>query len=267
MAENWGPMSSSFRHPEILRLARQNGEVTVDGLAAHFDVTLQTIRRDLADLASNGQLERVHGGAVLPSGISNIAYEERRQVNKSAKRLIGECCAALLPENACLFLGIGTTSEAVAQALQAHRNMMIVTNNTNVARMLSAQNDTSVILTGGTMRAADGGLTGPLTLASLQNFSFDAAVMGCSAIDPTGQLADFDLDEVRVSQCVLEQTRHSILVADHSKFARHAPVRLGPITYFDAVISDAALSPVLTRECAEKQTEVHISQLDETSSR
>src|SRR6056300_1151393 len=71
-------MSQTFRHPEILEIARREGKVTVEGLARHFDVTLQTIRRDLTDLADAGRLARVHGGAVLPSGTTNIDYEERR---------------------------------------------------------------------------------------------------------------------------------------------------------------------------------------------
>ena len=69
-------MSQTIRHPEILGLARRDGKVTVEHLAEHFGVTLQTIRRDLSDLADAGRLERVHGGAVLPSGTSNIGYQD-----------------------------------------------------------------------------------------------------------------------------------------------------------------------------------------------
>ena len=74
------PMTRNFRHPEILQIARRTGKVTVDGLAEHFDVTLQTIRRDLTELADAGALVRVHGGAVLPSGTTNIGYKERRNI-------------------------------------------------------------------------------------------------------------------------------------------------------------------------------------------
>ncbi|MFN3497306.1 MAG: DeoR family transcriptional regulator, partial [Pannonibacter indicus] len=93
-------MSQSFRQPEILELARQQGKVTVEELAAHFGVTVQTIRRDLADLADSGRLERVHGGAILPSGVSNIGYEDRRSLNREAKAAIAEACAKAIPENA-----------------------------------------------------------------------------------------------------------------------------------------------------------------------
>lgn len=122
-------MSQTIRHPEILEMARREGKVTVDGLAAFFGVTLQTIRRDLTDLADSGQLERVHGGAVLPSGTTNIGYEERRVLNPGSKAAIARACAEQIPDNISLFLNIGTSTEAVAHALHGHRNLMVVTNN------------------------------------------------------------------------------------------------------------------------------------------
>jgi DeoR family transcriptional regulator, glycerol-3-phosphate regulon repressor len=90
-------MSQTFRHPEILEIARREGKVTVERLADHFGVTLQTIRRDLSDLAETGRLQRVHGGAVLPSGTTNIAYEERRSLNHDGKAAIARACARASP--------------------------------------------------------------------------------------------------------------------------------------------------------------------------
>ncbi len=78
-------MVSNFRQREILEIAREEGKVTVDGLAEMYDVTVQTIRRDLAELSESGRLERVHGGAVVPSGVVNIIYEERRRLNDPAR--------------------------------------------------------------------------------------------------------------------------------------------------------------------------------------
>ena len=109
-------MSQTIRHPEIIEIARRDGKVTVEDLSAHFGVTLQTIRRDLTDLAEAGRLERVHGGAVLPSGTSNIGYDERRQLNAEAKDAIGAACARAIPNKCSVFLNIGTTTEAVAWA-------------------------------------------------------------------------------------------------------------------------------------------------------
>ena len=110
-------MALSFRQTEILALARSEGRVVVEALAERFGVTLQTIRRDLTELAEAGHLDRVHGGAVLRSGVSNIGYEERRALHDAAKAAIGRACAQAIPDNCSMIVNLGTTTEAVAQAL------------------------------------------------------------------------------------------------------------------------------------------------------
>lgn len=249
-------MSQTLRHPEILDIARREGKVTVDGLARHFDVTLQTIRRDLAELAESGLLERVHGGAVLPSGTSNIGYDERRRLNGEAKAAMGRACAALIPSDASVFLAIGTSTEAVARELLRHRNLLAVTNNINVASTLMANPDCQVVLAGGTIRRSDGGIVGPLTQQTLRQFKFDVAVIGCSAVDEEGDLLDFDMQEVGVSQAILAQSRRTILVADHSKFQRTAPVRIASLGDLGAFVTDRALSAALADRCREWGTQV-----------
>ncbi len=249
-------MSQSFRHPEILEIARREGKVTVEGLAAHFGVTLQTIRRDLTDLADAGRLERVHGGAVLSSGTSNIGYEERRSLNTEAKGRIARACAARIPNNSSLFLNIGTSTEAVAQELLHHENLMVVTNNMNVANILVGNPNCEIVVTGGHLRRADGGLVGNLATETIRQFKFDLAVIGCSALDQDGDLLDFDIQEVGVSQAILRQSRKTFLVADHSKFHRSAPARIASLSSVDAFFTDEPLSPDLKRACTDWGTEV-----------
>ncbi|MEL6586911.1 MAG: DeoR/GlpR family DNA-binding transcription regulator [Pseudomonadota bacterium] len=227
----------SFRHPLILDVLRRDGRATVEGLAAALGVTVQTIRRDLSDLAETGHLTRVHGGAVLPSGVTNIAHGDRRALNADAKADIARRAAALIPDRASVFLNIGTTTEAVAQALRTHDGLMVVTNNLNVANIL-AESDADVVVTGGTLRRADGGLTGPLAAAAVARFKVDVAVVGCSALDQDGDLLDFDPSEVEVSQAILRQSRRRILVADQSKLEREAPVRIGTLDQIDIWVSD-----------------------------
>ncbi len=249
-------MSSTFRHPEILEIARREGKVTVEGLAAHFGVTLQTIRRDLTDLAEAGRLERVHGGAVLPSGTSNIGYEERRSLNSAAKAAIARACAARIPNGISIFLNIGTSTEAVAQELLHHEGLMVVTNNMNVANILVANRKCEIIVTGGHLRRADGGLIGNLAAETIRQFKFDLAVIGCSALDRDGDLLDFDIQEVNVSQTILRQSRKTFLVADHTKFARSAPARIASMADLDGVFTDRPLPPDLAAACEGWGTEV-----------
>ncbi|UWQ22075.1 DeoR/GlpR family DNA-binding transcription regulator [Jannaschia sp. W003] len=250
-------MSQAVRHPKILDIARREGGVSVERLSEHFGVTLQTIRRDLAELAEAGQLERVHGGAVLPSGTVNIAYEERRRLHAGGKAAIARACAAQIPDGASVFLAIGTTAEAVAAALVHHRGLLVVTNNVNAARILGPR-DGEVVVTGGTMRAADGGLVGDLARTAVEGFRFDVAVVGCSALDPSGDVLDFDGREAGVSRAAVARSRRAFLAADASKFARTAPVRVLSLEGLHAFVTDAPPPAALRARCEGWGTRVEV---------
>ena len=252
-------MSQTIRHPEILDIARRHGKVTVEGLADHFQVTLQTIRRDLTDLAEAGRLERVHGGAVLPSGTTNIGYEERRRLNAGAKAAMARACAARIPDDCTIFLNIGTSTEAVASELRHHRDLTVVTNNMNVANILARNRDCRIVVTGGSLRQSDGGLIGDITVAAIRRFKFDVGVIGCSAIDGDGDILDFDVQEVGVSRAILDQSRRTMLVADRSKFTRTAPARIASLDAIGAVFTDRPLEPDLRRRCADWRTEIVVA--------
>ncbi len=251
-------MPQSFRHPEILATARQAGKVTVEGLAAQFGVSVQTIRRDLTELCDEGALQRVHGGAVLRSGVENIHYEARKALNAEAKRAIAEACACDIPDGSALFLNIGTTTEAVARALTRHDGLLVVTNNMNVANILIGNPNCEVIVTGGTVRRSDGGLIGNLTERMVSQFKFDNAVIGCSAVDADGDLQDYDLQEVGVSQTAMTHSRRTVLVADRSKLERTAPVRIASLEDIETVYTDAVLPAELGARCAEWGTDVRV---------
>ena len=252
-------MAQTFRHPDILETARRQGKVTVEGLAEQFGVTLQTIRRDLTELAEAGKLERVHGGAILPSGTTNILYDERRILNQAAKSAIARSCAARIPNGSSLFLNIGTTTEAVARELLHHRDLMVVTNNMNVANILAANRECEIILTGGTLRRVDGGLVGSLTVSTIRQFKFDFAVIGCSAMDAEGDILDFDIQEVGVSQTIIAQARKAFLVSDKSKFRRSAPARIASLSAIDTFFTDADLPAPLAANCGAWQTQVVVA--------
>ncbi|MCB2115284.1 MAG: DeoR/GlpR transcriptional regulator [Rhodobacteraceae bacterium] len=252
-------MALNFRQSEILDIARAEGRVSVEALAERFGVTLQTIRRDLGDLSEAGQLDRVHGGAVLRAGVANIGYAERRLMNAEAKAAIARACAEAIPDNSSLFLNIGTTTEAVSRALLSHRNLTVVTNNMNVANILAANDSCEVIVAGGVLRRADGGLVGDLTTDAIRHFKVDLAVIGTSALDIEGDLLDFDPQEVRVAQAILRQSRAGWLVADASKLERRAPVRIASLADLDRLYTDRPLPGTLAERCRLWTTEVQVA--------
>ncbi|MGC1497525.1 MAG: DeoR/GlpR family DNA-binding transcription regulator [Sulfitobacter sp.] len=249
-------MVSNFRQKEILELARKDGKVTVDGLAELYDVTVQTIRRDLSDLADSGRLDRVHGGAVVPSGVVNIVYEERRRLNEAGKKAIAKRCAQTIPDGASVFMNIGTTTEAVAHALLDHENLLVVTNNLNIANILAANHSCEIILAGGVLRRSDNGIVGGLTVEMVKQFKFDYSVLGCSAIDADGDLLDFDGQEVMVSSTAIQRSRKVMIVADHLKFQRKAPLTICSLADAKVLFTDCTLPPDLMERCDAWGTEV-----------
>ncbi len=250
-------MAFQIRHKEILEIARTTGRVLVDELALQFDVTHQTIRRDLTDLCDQGLLKRVHGGAILESGVANLGYEARRGIAADEKDQIGRLCAQAIPDNASLFINIGTTTEAVARALVNHRNILVITNNINVANTLSVNGHCEIIVAGGMLRRADGGLIGEATADFIRQFKVDIAVIGASAIDEDGTLLDFDYREVSVARAIVDNSRSTFVVADSTKFNRSAPVRIAGLDEIDAIFTDSIDSRRLRDACAHNDVDMY----------
>ena len=237
-----------LRQEAIVDLTRTQGRVTVDDLAAHFGVTPQTIRKDLNELAGRRRVLRVHGGAIRPSGTANLEYDNRKQLASSEKALIAAEVAALIPDDASLFINIGTTTEAVSEALLDHRSLMVITNNINVANRMRLYPQIEVVITGGVVRGSDGGVVGEAAVDFIRQFKVDFAVIGASAIDEDGALLDFDFREVKVAQAIIANARHVILASDASKFDRRAPVRIGHISQVHTFVTDRC-PPSLKNVC------------------
>ena len=242
-------MGLTIRKPEIIAIARREGKVTVEGLVEHFGVTPQTIRRDLTELAESGELERVHGGAILTSTTVNIGYNDRRKLHQASKVDIARACAKRIPNDCAVFLNIGTTTEAVATELLNHQGLLVVTNNINIANILSVSDQIDVILTGGQLRRSDGGLIGDLAQNTINQFRFDYAIIGCSALRQNGDLMDFDMQEVSVSKTIIRQSDHVILVADNSKFDRKAPAFVASMQNISTIITDKAMPLECAAQC------------------
>ena len=237
------------RQTEILALLRKDGRVDVDTLAAHFKVTLQTIRRDLNELGEAHEIIRIHGGAMVASGVANISYEARQIVAHESKQKIGEAAAALIPNDASIFINIGTTTEEVAKSLSRHSGLLVITNNLHVAVELHQNKSIEVIVTGGSIRRSDGGILGATTVSQIEQFHVDIAIIGTSAVDASGTLLDFDIREVEVSRAIIKHARKIILVSDSSKFQRAAPVRIGHLSEIDTMVTDNFVSKEIDQLC------------------
>jgi DeoR family transcriptional regulator, glycerol-3-phosphate regulon repressor len=246
----------SHRQTEILNIARASGRVLVEDLARRFEVSAQTIRKDLNDLCEQRALTRIHGGAMIASGVENLAYEARRFVAAEEKKAIGAAAAALIPNGCSLFINIGTTTEEVASALTGHEDLLVITNNLNVAMLLYRYPRIEVVVAGGAVRRADGAVVGSTATQLIGQFKVDYAIIGVSAIDEEGALLDFDYREVQVAQAIIANARSVMLVADSTKFTRSAPVRIAHMSQINTFVTDSALPAGLASICNHRGIQV-----------
>ncbi|MBF0257463.1 MAG: DeoR family transcriptional regulator [Desulfamplus sp.] len=226
------------RQNKIIERIQTVGFVSIEDLARDFDVTPQTIRRDLNQLSSQGLLRRYHGGAGLSTSVENIGYSARQILCLEDKIRIARKVADRIPPKASIFINIGTTTEEIAKELVKKEGLRVITNNLNVALILSRNQDIEIFMAGGVVRNRDCGITGHATLDFISQFRADFCIIGISGIAKNGDLLDFDYREVRVAKAIIANSEKVILAADHTKFGRNAMVRLGHLSDIDELFTD-----------------------------
>eukprot|EP00903_Cladosiphon_okamuranus_P002613 g2611.t1 len=244
---------------QILELIRSQGYVATDQLVRQFGVTPQTIRRDINTLCELELIERFHGGAGRIGNAYNQPYQDRLQEGMDGKRKIARMVANRIPDGASLFLNIGTTTEALAAELVGRTDLRIVTNNINIANMMRETDGSDVMIAGGFVRQSDGGIVGEATTEFLKQFRLDIGVIGISGIDEDGSLLDFDYQEIRSAQAIIQNSRTVYLVADHAKFGRRAMIRLGQYSDIDHLFTDKAPPEEFMDAIRESDMELHVA--------
>lgn len=241
-------MKPKDRQAEIARLVGQQGQVSVDALALHFDVSAETIRRDLGQLAERGAVQKVHGGAKQPRLHSEGSFQERMTENAEAKRLIARKLSQLLDPGDTIFIDTGSTTLFCAEALTAIEGLAVITNSVRIAQAIGgSETQGSVYLIGGSFVGDNGETVGPLAIEQIGAFQADHAVLTVAAIDAEVGVMDSSFDEARVARAMMARSRHVVLVADATKFERMAAFRVCDLDEVDILISDQAPGPGLAK--------------------
>lgn len=259
-------MLAAERRATIVAEIRAHGGARVADLAASLDVSEMTIRRDLDELAHDGAVTKVHGGAVRTGSISGPpssdepgfdAKSERQQAEKAA---IARAAAALVEPGATIGLSAGTTTYALAGALAGVPGLTVVTNSMGIATLLHGQSasrhssrhssghspeDSSghaVVLTGGVRTPSDA-LVGPLAVAALATLHLDLVVLGVHGIDVDAGFTTPNLLEAETDRALVAAGRRLVVVADHTKWATVGLSTIAPLARADVLVTDDALAP------------------------
>lgn len=235
-------MKPHERQPRIEAIIRSEGEVSVETLAQRFDVSSETIRRDLGFLAGLGLVQKVHGGARRPRLIREASYDERLTTAAQAKAAIGRKLAELVEPGETLFIDTGSTTLAAADALVAIPGLTIITNSCRLAdRIAQSGSEATIFLLGGRYGADNSQTTGFSAIEQLQTFRADHAILTVAAIDPAIGAMDASHDEAQIARAMVRSARSVTILADASKFGRHAAHAVCATEEIDLVITDADL--------------------------
>ncbi len=228
------------RRNRIIELVRQNRMVKVAALMQEFDVSIETIRRDLEFLEEEGFLKRVYGGAVLEGLYEHEpAYHQREVVNYAGKRAIGAAVAACIQDGDTIFMDVGTTVLEAARSLKDKKNITIITNATQIANAMVDYPGCNVILLGGQLRPGELSVSGYITEQILESFYANKMLMGIGGISLATGVTDYHVDEANVRRKMLAHSREIIALVDSSKFGVTAMNYVCPVECISKLITDA----------------------------
>lgn len=239
-------MKPEERQRRIVVMVGQEGLLSVEGLAARFGVSPETIRRDLAHLAERGAILKVHGGARVARMHGEGSFDDRMTEDAAAKAIIAQKLAAMIDPGETLFIDTGTTTLACAEALRAVPRLTVVTNSARIARTL-ARGDARVLLLGGRYGFDNDQTVGAETLRQIAEFRADCAILTPAAVDAEAGIMDSDLDETHVARAMVKHARRTIVVAASTKFSRQAAHRVCRLDDVDNLVSEAAVQGPLAR--------------------
>ncbi|MFC7549314.1 DeoR/GlpR family DNA-binding transcription regulator [Plantactinospora sp. GCM10030261] len=227
------------RRRELLRRVSEAGYVASGDAATALGVSEMTIRRDLRQLAAEGLVNRVAGGASLPTAASGAPFEERRDAAPTEKEAVARAAVPLVSSDAVVALDAGTTVAAMAAQLPGGRT--VVTHSVPVIQVCAARTDIDLIALGGAYHAATRSFTGPITRASLEDLAVDVAVLSATAAGPTG-VYSANASDADTKRAMARSAARVILLLDHGKLTARAPMRFLDLASVDAVVIDAGAS-------------------------
>jgi DeoR/GlpR family transcriptional regulator of sugar metabolism len=236
-------MLARQRQARILDEVRRAGGVRVSELTALLGVSDMTIRRDLDQLATDGAIQKVHGGAVLGHHVTEEpGFEVKSTMAQPAKQAIASKAAELIEPGTAIALSAGTTTWGLGRHVASIPGLTVVTNSTTVADTISANEASkqTVILTGG-VRTPSAALVGPVADATIRSLHFDQLFLGVHGMDSHAGFTTPNLAEAETNRALISRAREVIVVADSSKWGTVGLADFGPLSVADVFITDEGI--------------------------
>lgn len=233
-------MNKSVRQSEIFKLVKQHQTCTIAELAKRLNVSGETIRRNVRRLVDDGLVLKVHGGITLPFLEHEPPLPRRMATQVEEKKVIAALVAQQVDDGDSLIIDSGSTTAYVAQALNRHNNLMVVTNSSYIANLLASNNQNRIFMAGGELSAHDAAAYGPSAIDFIRRFEARKAILSIAAIHATRGCMDHHLDEAEISRTIIGQAEYVIVATDSSKFGRVIPMKVCDLDEIDLLVTDTA---------------------------
>jgi DeoR family transcriptional regulator of aga operon len=259
-----------LRREKILSLMQEREFVRVSDLSTMFRISEVTVRSDLDRLDESGDLQRVHGGAVIrtPLPRQERSFEESIGASPEEKAAIGHAAAALVSTGETIILDVGTTTTAVARALVARKDLgdiVVFTSAINVALELEpAIPRFTVVVTGGTLRPLQHSLVDPMANHILEQVNVSTVFLGCNGVHPEVGITNVNLPETAVKQHMLDAGQRCVVVAEGSKIGNISVVKIADIDTVDVLVTGSSAPEEVLNELADRALVVEVAKQTET---
>ena len=249
---------TEHRRRLILERLQSRNEVKTSDLSEAFSVSPMTIRNDLNILAEQGELVRVHGGAIVREWLTDEpSYQDKANLNRDEKERIGQRAAALIEEGMAVFIGNGTTTMQIINHLPRNRRVRIFTNALNHALEVDHLPQAEVFVIGGHLREVSLAMVGRLAHQALQGIYFDLTFLGVNGISVEHGLTIPSLEEAETAAEVIRHSQRTVVVTDHTKFGTVAHGKIADIADIDVIITDKGLAPCFSDDLASLDVELY----------
>lgn len=251
------------RRDDICKLLKERNILSISELSSILNISKITVRRDLDYLARQNMIKKTYGGAIIESTKDyEPPYMIRSLKMQEQKKAIGKLAANLIPENSLIFIDVGTTLLELAKNLPLDKNISVLTNWIPVAEELGKKKFSNLFLLGGKVNSREMSIIGNYPLQFLDNFNIEICFIGVSGISIEHGLTDYTVEEIEIKKQMIQRSKVKIILADHTKFDRATPIKIGDLSEIDKIITSDGIEEKIKQKYENYGIEIIVAKIN-----
>lgn len=249
-------MLPSERRNKIIELLSSKEVVTINEFIESFNISIETVRRDLNLLEKQGKIEKVYGGAKLKENPNYETAIENRMISRLAdKQNIGRKCVELINDNDCIFIDSGSTTYQIAKYLDSKKNLTIVTNSIHVVNELMST-DYEIIIIGGKIRHSECSVVSYDYIFDFSQLNIQKSFICASGITIENGISDFNMHEALTRKRIITRSKEIFIASDSSKFGKDVTINVATLDQIDCIVTDDNINQLMVKNLAEKDIRI-----------